>query len=141
MTMAGGQTQLGSAHAVGRSRPGRRAFWVGALAVTVVVLFVVGFQLYQDLQPPNVTCSTPDAAACANTRNWISDRMSRDSVFAEPLPARLIAVDVRPTPPKWKELASYREGDWAALLTMDGREPVLVACYYSSDDMVACDNP
>ena len=62
-------------------------------------------------------------------------------MFAERLPARIVAVDVRPTPPEWKKLASHRDGDWAALLTMAGREPVLVACYYSSDDMVACDNP
>lgn len=130
----------GSSGAVPRRRPQSRTLWAGALVVISVVL-VVGFLLIPEIQPPTVTCSTPDTAACTNTENWISDRMSREFVFSQPLPARLVAVDVRPTPPEWMKLASYREGDWAALLTMAGREPVLVACYYSSDDTVACDDP
>jgi hypothetical protein len=121
-------------------RPRRRT--LGAIAVVVIgVALTVGFLLLPEIQPPTVTCSTSDAAACTNTRNWMSDRMSLDMVFLEPLPATLLAVDVRPPPAEWEGRPGYLGGAWTALLTMAGRDPVLVACYYSSDDMVACDNP
>lgn len=120
------------------ARPRTRLLWAGMLAVAVVAVSL-GVWAFAETRPPTVTCSTPDTVACADTRNWIVN--DRSFVFARPLPARLVSVDVRPTPPEWKRLANYREGGWAALLTMAGREPVLVACYYSSDDMVACDDP
>jgi hypothetical protein len=109
--------------------------------VVIGVVLVVGFLLIPEIQPPTVTCSTPDTAACSNTRNWISGRSDRDFVFSEPLPATLVSVDVRPMPAEWKGRPGYPKDAWAALLTMAGRDPVLVACYYSSDDMVSCDNP
>ncbi len=113
-----------------------------AIALVVIgVALAVGLLLIPEIQPPTVTCSTSDAAACTNTKYWISDRMSRGMVFSEPLPATLLAVDVRPAPAEWKGRPGYLADAWAALLTMAGRDPVLVACYYSSDDMVACDNP
>lgn len=122
-------------------RPRARTLWTGALVVAVIVLLSGGFLLIPEMPPTTVTCSTPDTGACTNTRDWIADHWGRDFVFGEPLPAPLVAVDVRETPPEWRELGIAREGDWAALLTMAGREPVLVACYYSSEEMVSCDNP
>ncbi len=121
------------------ARPRTRLLWTGMLAVAVVAVILGGWAAFAEIQPPTVTCSMTDTAACTNTGNWILNDWGL--VFAHPLPARLVSVDVRPTPPEWKRLAGYREGDWAALLTMAGREPVPVACYYSSDDMVACDDP
>jgi hypothetical protein len=122
-------------------RVGPQRLLAGALVVAIGVLAVAGFLLYRELQPPTVTCSTSSAAACHDTRISISDRLSRDLVFTEPLPARLVAVDVRDAPPDWSERADFPEDGWAALLTMEGREPVLVACGYFSDDMVSCDDP
>jgi hypothetical protein len=122
-------------------RPRARTVWKGTLVVAVIVLLSVGFLLIPEMPPTTVTCSTPDTLACTNTRNWISDHWGQDFVFGEPLPAHLVSVDVRQTPPEWTRLGIARTGDWAALLTMAGREPVLVACYYSSEEMVACDDP
>jgi hypothetical protein len=132
--------QPGRTGVVRHPRPRRRTLGVIALIVIGVAL-AVGFLLLPGIQPPTVTCSTTDTAACTNTRNWMSDRLSRDMVFSEPLPATLLAVEVRPAPAEWKGRTGYLADAWAALLTMAGREPVLVACYYGSDDMVACDNP
>jgi hypothetical protein len=111
------------------------AFGLGAVAIVALGLGVRAFVVANE--PPTFSCTTPDTKACNDTkRSILSDR---DLVFAEPLPARMLSVDVRPTPPEWTQLDSYREGDWAALITMEHREPMLVACYYSSDDMVGCD--
>ena len=87
-------------------RPRARTLWMGALVVAVVVVLSVGFLLIPEMQPPTVTCSTPDTATCTHTRNWISDHWGQDWVFSEPLPAHLVAVDVRPTPPEWKQHAA-----------------------------------
>jgi hypothetical protein len=91
------------------------------------------------LRPPAFLCSTPDREACTNTRNSVL--YERDLVFPEPLPARLLTVDVRPAPPEWTSLPGYFEGSWAALLTLERGDPLLVACYYHSDDMVTCNLP
>jgi hypothetical protein len=88
-------------------------------------------------EPPTFTCATPDTKACTDTEQSILSYP--ELVFAQPLPARLLSVEVRPSPPEWTTLPGYGEGDWAALFTMEGREPMLMACYYSSDDMVGCD--
>lgn len=111
------------------------AFGLAAVAVLALGLGVRAVLIA--IEPPTFTCSTPDAKACRDTEQSI--RGDQNLVFAQPLPARVTSVDVRAAPPEWSQLASYQEGDWAALVTMEGREPVLMACYYSSDDMVGCD--
>lgn len=111
------------------------AFGLAAVAILALGLGVRAVLLANER--PTFTCATPDTKACTDTEQSIQSY--RDLVFAQPLPARLVSVEVRPTPPEWTQLASYREGDWAALITMEGREPMLMACYYSSDDMVGCD--
>jgi hypothetical protein len=72
-----------------------------------------------------------------DTERWITSPSNRGFVFAGPLPARLLSVEVRD--PVSDVVPNADE--WAALLTMEGRQPVLATCYYSSDEMVACDDP
>jgi hypothetical protein len=118
----------------------RRARW----AVVLVALGVVGvgatvWGVSWLLRPPTFTCSTTDTEACSHTTTSIL--YDRDYVFAQPLPGRLVAVDIRPAPPEWTILPEYYDGSWAAMLTLEQADPVLVACYYSSDTMVACNLP
>jgi hypothetical protein len=101
---------------------------VAILAAAGLGALVLGVILVN--QPPTFSCSTPNAKACTDTEASIRGDMS--FVFAEDLPGRLVAVDVRPAPSGWEE------GDWAAVLTVEGREPMLMQCYYTSDEMVGC---
>ena len=121
---------------MGRKRT--RLIWLGLIAVAVLAVGLSVQAVILAERPPTFTCST-SAKACADTEASILDWPQM--VVTERLPGRLLSVDVRPIPPEWRQRRDYLEGDWAALLTVEGREPVLVTCYYSSDEMVACDAP
>jgi hypothetical protein len=114
----------------------RRRTGIALLAAVAVIAVGVGvWAVNGPLRQPTFTCSTPDTRACMNTERTVLGLDGMTWVFGDPLPARLLSVDVRPTPPEWHS----QEGDWAVLLTFEGRDPALALCYYSSDDMVACD--
>jgi len=110
------------------------------LGLAVVALVGAGFVVRAIVianQPPTFTCATTNVKACSDTERWMTSLSDRRSVFVQPLPARLLWVEVRDRPSDQVSNLDH----WAALLTMEGLEPVSVACYYSSDDMVACDHP
>jgi hypothetical protein len=110
------------------------------LGLAVVVLVGIGFVARAIVianEPATVTCATTNVTACRDTETWITSPLDRNFVFGKALPARLLAVEVRDATSDRVPNAE----DWIAVLTMEGREPVSVACYYSSDSMVACDDP
>jgi hypothetical protein len=107
-----------------------------AIAVAAALAFVLAYAGV--IGQPTFTCSTTDARACSNTKESILS--GQVLVFGAPLAGRLVSVDVRPIPSDW-DGAVISDSDWGALLTVEGRNPVLVPCYYSSDDMVACAVP
>lgn len=119
---------------------GRQTRVGAAVFIALIVGFGLGVWASNVVgREPSFTCSTPDGRACSNTE--ASMRGDMRLVFAEPLPARLVSVDVRPAPSEWKSRGTYDEGDWAAFLTLEDRDPMLVLCYYSSDEMVGCQLP
>ena len=111
---------------------------LGLAVVALVGAVFIGRAIQIANEPPTFTCATTNVKACSDTERWMTSLSDRRLVFVEPLPARLLSVEVREPS---ADLVSDADSRWAALLTMEGREPVSVACYYSSDDMVACDDP
>jgi hypothetical protein len=114
-----------------------RILILGLVVVALVGVVFIGRAIEIANEPPTFTCATTNVKACSDTERWMTSLSDRSFVFVEPLPARLLSVEVRDAPTG--QVSNI--DDWAALLTMEGREPVSVACYYSSDDMVACDDP
>lgn len=113
---------------------------VVALVAGAAVVLAIGVGLWAfngPLRQVTITCSTTDTRACSDTEDSLRSDWTFGGgfVFVDPLPAGLVSVDVRPTPPQW----NGQEGDWAVLLTFESREPILALCYYTSDDMVGCD--
>ena len=124
--------------------PVERRAWLRSTAVVAAATIVVGSAIAFVLAyagvigPPTFTCSTTDARACSDTKESILS--DRSLVFGAPLVGRLISVDVRPIPSDW-DGAVISDADWGALITVEGQDPVLVPCYYGSDDMVSCAVP
>ncbi len=109
---------------------------VGIAALFLAVAGIVGVvAIAFATRQPTFTCSTTNAQACADTEQSI--RSDPELVFYPSLPSRLVSVDIRPNPPDW----SFNDGGWAAVLTMEGRDPITAVCYYGSDDMVTCQVP
>jgi hypothetical protein len=114
-----------------------RILILGLVVVALVGAVSIGRAIEIANEPPTFTCATTNVKACSDTERSMASLSDRHLVFSEPLPARLLSVEVRDRPSDQVSNADR----WAALLTMEGRGPVSVACYYGSDDMVACDNP
>ena len=110
----------------------KRPLFVAVVALAVLRVGAAGWIALAGDEQPSFTCSTPNAKACTDTERSI--REDRRFVFSPELPARPLSVDVRPA-----IAGSTHEGDWSALLTLEGQEPMLVVCYYSSEEMVSCD--
>jgi hypothetical protein len=114
-----------------------RILILGLVVVALIGAVFIGRAIEIANEPPAFTCATTHVKTCSDTERWMTSLSNRRLVFTEPLPARLLSVEVRDRP---SDQVSNLD-DWVAVLTMEGLEPVLVACYYSSDDMVACDDP
>ena len=114
-----------------------RILILGLVVVALVGAVFIGRAIEIANEPPTFTCATTHVQTCTDTERSMASLSDRRLVFTEPLPARLLSVEVRDRPSD--QVANPDQ--WAALLTMEGLEPVSVACYYSSDDMVACDHP
>ena len=110
------------------------------VAAAIAAFLVVGVGVWAvtgPLRHPTFTCSTPDTRACSNTEEsmrW-DKTWGGTFTFGYQLPTWPVAVDIRPAPVE----LNPREGDWAIHMTFEEREPVLALCYYSSDEMIACD--
>jgi hypothetical protein len=121
----------------GGSGEGDPPLMIGVTVSLIVGTGVVARELVLANQPATFTCATARVVACRDTETWITSPSDRSFVFGKPLPARLLAVEVRDATSDFVP----NVGDWVTVLTMEGREPVSVACYYSSDSMVAWDDP
>ena len=86
-----------------------------------------------------VTCQLANSKRCDDTADSIVGFPEME--VHPPLTGHLIAIDIRPAPSDWVTSLDpgFRVAEWAALLVREDAPPILAACYYDSDPMVACD--
>lgn len=115
---------------------------VKVVGLAVVGLILLSGAIFVFVTRPGaltVTCHLDESKLCDDTASSIIGFPEME--LHPPLTGRLIAIDIRPAPPEWANSVDpgFRAAGWAALLQREDAPPILAACYYDSDPMVACD--
>jgi len=99
------------------------------LALTLgVAAWYAGWQF---IAVPSFSCSLPVSDPCEHTA---------DKATTWALSGRPIAINLRPAPEEWATSTDpgFRHAQWAARVERFLQPPILAACYYSSGQVVTC---
>lgn len=113
--------------------------WLTGGVVLSLVLIGALVWVNRANERPIFTCSLPSPEQrCIDTeRSILGDSVS---TFVPELSGELTAVDIRSAPAEWSRSVDpgFQAADWAAWLEREGQQPILAACYYSSEATVTC---